>query len=105
MMMMAKQIALAALAGVLGTAMSGAASAQTQRDKRSQAGGTEVHGEPSVDRRAQPERSDEPGCTGASAINYNPPQAAGDNAAYPNGHAAPQGDGPFYQCYADDEPS
>jgi len=101
----AKRLALAlALAAALGTTMTGAALAdketgQAQREARSQAGGTDVGGEPGVDRRAQPEPGNGPGCTAASAINSNPPQASGDNAAFPNENAAPQGEGPFFQCF------
>ena len=104
-MVNAKRMVLAlALAGALGTAMVGDVSAgkedgQSQREARSQAGGTFLFGEPGVDRRAQPEQGGGPGCTAASAINSNPPQAAGDNAAFPNENAAPQGEGPFFQCF------
>ena len=105
-MVNAKRMALAlALAGALGTAMIADASAgkddgQAQRDARSQAGGTFLFGEPGVDRGAEPNPGGEPGCTAVNAINTNPPQAAGDNAAFPNGNAAPQGEGPFFQCDA-----
>jgi len=101
----AKRMALAlALAGALGASMVGDVSAgkedgQAQREARSQAGGTFLFGEPGVDRGAQPDPGGEPGCTAANAINSNPPQAAGDNAAFPNENAAPQGEGPFFRCF------
>jgi len=104
-MVNATRLALAlALAGALGTAMivdvsAGKDDGQAQRDARSQAGGTVLVGEPGVDRGAKPEPGGEPGCTAASANSTNPPQAAGDNAAFPNGNAAPQGEGPFFQCF------
>lgn len=78
--------------------VSAAPPAHSEGVDRNQRGGTFLYGTPGEDRRAAPEPSDDPGCTAASAINSNPPQAAGDNAAYPNEQAAPQGEGPFYQC-------
>ena len=86
-----KRVALAlALVGAVGSTLVGGASATHADDRGNQRGGTFLFGEPGVDRRAQPE----PGrgaCTAASAINTNPPQAAGDNA----------GDKPFERCFGD----
>jgi len=86
-------------ASLLGS-VSAAPPAHSQGADRNQAGGTFLFGEPGDDRRAQPEQGGGAGCTAASAINSNPPQAAGDNAAFPNENAAPQGEGPFFQCSA-----
>ncbi len=101
MLRQVKRVFLAlALVGALGTAVAGDASAgktdgQAQREARSQAGGTEVQ----KGQRPQPNpEPGAPGCAGARAINTNPPQASGTNAAFPNGNAAPQGGGPFAQC-------
>ena len=120
-----------ALAGALGTALVGGAAAQnngttlhgsgkdrqgycevapgtyepcpegTNGTEPAQSHGTFLYGEPGVDRRAYPQPGGDAGCTAASALNSNPPQASGDNVGYPNEeHAADQAaGGPFGQCY------
>jgi hypothetical protein len=86
-----------------------------------QSHGTALYGEPGDvsdpdnQRRAKPESGDGKGCTATTALNSNPPQAAGDNVAYaddnaeekpetaqqpPKAPTSPPGGngGPFYQC-------
>ncbi len=77
-----------ALACTLGVGLAAEAGATHADDRGNQRGGTFLYGEPGVDRRAQPELGQR-SCTAASAINSNPPQAAGDNA----------GDKPFERCF------
>jgi hypothetical protein len=125
----AKRLVLAAtLAAALGTALVGGAAANngttlhgSGKDRPgycdptfcpedaapAKSHGTFLYGEPGSTRRAQPEPGGEAGCTTLSAINSNPPQAAGDNAAYPSETALertaqPEGgsksEGWYYQC-------
>ena len=65
-----------------------------------QSHGTALYGEPGSTRRAQPEPGGGSGSKATTALNSNPPQAAGDNVGYPDERAADPaaGGGPFYQC-------
>ncbi len=77
-----------AMVGMLVTGLTPDVGATHGDNRGNQRGGTFLFGEPGVDRRAQPEPG-QGACTAASAINTNPPQAAGDNA----------GDKPFERCF------